>query len=87
MKVSTAASSTGKEHELIENEKFDSYVPREEPSGCPIQDYITSSKGERLMEDSMKTTAKVATRRVVTGIVEEPVEDIFKIGLDDWRKE
>lgn len=39
------------------------------------------------MEDSIKAAFKVATRRVINGILEEVIEDQFMVGLLNIIKE
>lgn len=44
--------------------------------------YITQSKMEKLMKDNIETVVDVLTRRIVQGIVEEPIEDVFSVVYD-----
>lgn len=55
------------------------HVPHEKQSNCPAQDYTTSSKVQKLKEDNIITTVELATRRLVTPIVEFTAEDAFVV--------
>lgn len=70
----------------MDNEIFDSSVPHEEPSGGPNGDYMKRSDVERLMEDNIRTAVEVTTSRIVTGIVEETIEDAFTVGHDEQNE-
>lgn len=61
--------------DLISKEISDSYVSHDEPGCGPAWDYITRSEVEKLMEDNIKDAVKFDTRLLVTGIVEETIED------------
>lgn len=64
-----------KEDELIDNEILNNYFLHKDPSGGPNSDYIKCSEVKKLIKDNINTAVEVATKRVVTGIVEEKVGD------------
>lgn len=66
---------------------LDSYVPRKDPSGRPIEDYVKPSDVEILMESSMKTAVEVTTRLVVTGIGEGTIKGLFTVVYDKPKEE
>lgn len=62
---------------LIDNEILDSYFPRKEPSGGPLEDHLSRSEVGMLMEVNIKTMVEVITSRVIMGIVGGTIEDVF----------
>lgn len=73
------------EEEVIDNEILNYFVLRHRLSDGPILDYLTGSKLENLLEDNTDTAIKVATRRLVTGIMEEINEYVFTVGQDEEK--
>lgn len=65
---------------------MDSYVTGEETSGDPIWNYVKCSEEKKLMENSMRDSIEVALRHIITGIVEETIEDVFTVGHDEQKK-
>lgn len=66
------------EDDLIDSKIFGSYVSRLEPSGGPTDDYVICSEVERLVKDNIKPTVKVAMARIVLGLVDDTIENVFK---------
>lgn len=50
------------------------------------QNYMTCSEVEKLMGDNIKASVEVATRCIVTKIVEEIIEDAFVVGYDEQKR-
>lgn len=70
------------EDEFVENEIMDTFVHHEEPGASPHEDYMKLSEVERLTDDNIKTAVEVATRHVVTRIVEKTIEEAFSARYD-----
>lgn len=64
----------------IDSEIIDTFVPQQEPSVSPNKKYKTCSELEKLMDDDTEIGVEVGTRRVVTDIVEQNIEDAFAAG-------
>lgn len=47
---------------------------------------MTRSEVEKLMENNIKIAVEVGTRRVVTGILEETIEDAFTVNYDEQKE-
>lgn len=73
------------EDELIHNEIRHRYIPREEPSGGPVWDNMTSAEVEKLVEENIKTAVEVTTGSIVTGIVEGMIEDALTADFDEQK--
>lgn len=65
------------EDELTDNAIMETFVPPEEPSVRPHEDYLTCLEGKKLMDDNLKTDVEAVYRRIVTGIVEEKIGSSF----------
>lgn len=68
------------EDDSIIDEILEGYIPHEEPAGGLIDDQVTPSFVEILIEANIKPANGVATRGVVTGIVEETFENVCTVG-------
>lgn len=75
------------EEELVNNEILDSFVPKEERSSGSIRGYMTCSEVGKVIEDKFQAAVEVATRGIVTGIVEKTIEHGFIVGFDDQKPE
>lgn len=64
---------------------MDSYVSAKEPRGGLMENYVTTTELEILKEDHIKTVVEVATRRVVTRIVGETIQDILTVHHDKQK--
>lgn len=74
------------EDELIDIEIVDSCVPQVGPCGRPSGEYMTRPEVGKLMEDNIKTGVGVATKSVITGVVEETREEEFFVGHDEQKE-
>lgn len=74
------------EQEFIYNEILDCYLPCKEPSGNPVEDKVTHSELQNLMKDNIKAAVEFVTRCVVTGIVEDTIEDVFRVRSGDQKE-
>lgn len=73
----------GYEDDWIDKELFDRFFSCQKQSGSPVEDYISRSEIERVMDDTIKTVIKLSTRCSVTGIVKETIEDEFRVGYNE----
>lgn len=75
------------EDELIDNKILNSFVLLQKPSGSLIENCVTRSEMEKLMGVNIKNAVQVATRRSVTEIVEEAIENVSTIGYNEEKEE
>lgn len=65
---------------------MDRHVPCEEQGDGPIKDYITRSEVEDIMEYSIKISVEVATKGIVTAVLDESIGDVFTIVHDELKE-
>lgn len=61
---------------------MENHVLHKEPTGGAAWDNMIRLEVEDLLEDNIKTSVEVDTRRIVTGIGNETIKDAFRIGYD-----
>lgn len=65
---------------------MDSIFPNKEANDGQTGNYITCSEVRNLIKDSFKAAVEVPTRWIVTVILEEMIEDAFKVGCDKQKE-